>query len=135
MPKRTKFRKQQRGNFRGFATRINSVAFGDFGMLALEPKLITDRQIEAARVAMTRYIKRGGKVWIRIFPDKPYTKQAAETRMGKGKGNVEYWTARVLPGTVLFEIGGVEREIAQQAILLASQKLPIKTKFIERKGL
>ena len=135
MPKRTKFRKQQRGNFRGFASRINSVAFGDFGMLALEPKLITDRQIEAARVAMTRYIKRGGKVWIRIFPDKPYTKQAAETRMGKGKGNVEYWTARVLPGTVLFEIGGVERDIACQAILLASQKLPIKTKFIERKGI
>lgn len=134
-PKRLKFRKTQRGRIKGNATRGNTVAFGDFGLVALEPKLITNRQIEAARIAMTRHIKRGGKVWIRIFPDKPYTKKPAETRMGKGKGNPEAWVAPVKPGTIMFEMSGVSSELAREAMTLAGAKLPIKTKFVERRGL
>ncbi len=134
-PKRTKFRKQMRGKIGGLATRGNKISYGDYGLVALEPKLITNRQIEAARIAMTRHIKRGGKVWIRIFPDKPYTKKPAETRMGKGKGNPEYWVAVVRPGAVMFEMSGVARELAKEAMALAGSKLPIKTKFVERRGL
>jgi len=134
-PKRTKYRKRQRGKMKGLATRNNNLAFGDYGMMAIDAKWITNRQIEAARIAMTRHIKRGGKVWIRIFPDMPYTKQPAETRMGKGKGTPEYWVAVVKPGTILFEIAGVEKELAENAIRLASSKLPIKTKFVARKEL
>ncbi|MDR0375119.1 MAG: 50S ribosomal protein L16 [Treponema sp.] len=131
-PKRIKFRKVQRGRIPGSATRGNSVAFGDYGLVALEPMWITNRQIEAARIAMNRHIKRGGKLWIRIFPDKPYTKKPAETRMGKGKGAPEYWVAVVKPGTVMFELGGVDRNLAERAMDLASAKLPIKTKFAVR---
>ena len=134
-PKRVRFRKRQRRVKRtlgGLATRGNTIAFGDYGLVALEPKWITNRQIEAARIAMTRHIKRGGKVWIRIFPDVPYTKKPAETRMGKGKGTPEYWVAAVRRGTVLFEIAGVAPELAESALHLASSKLPIKTKFISR---
>jgi large subunit ribosomal protein L16 len=134
-PKRSKFRKTHRGRAipdAKFAQRGNSISFGDFGLVSMENKQLTARQIEAARVAMTRYIKRGGKVWIRIFPDIPYTKKPAETRMGKGKGNPEYWVAAVMPGTVMFEIAGVENELAKRAMELASSKLPIKTKFVER---
>jgi large subunit ribosomal protein L16 len=134
-PKRTKYRKQMRGSFKKRATRGNEISFGDYGLVALEPKWITNRQIEAARVAMTRHIKRGGKVWIRIFPDKPYTKKPAETRMGKGKGNPEYWVAVVNVGSVMFEIAGVSVELAKEALHLASTKLPIRTKFVARKGL
>lgn len=134
-PKRLKYRKTQRGRIKGDATRGNTVAFGDFGLVAVEPKLITNRQIEAARIAMTRHIKRGGKVWIRIFPDKPYTKKPAETRMGKGKGNPEAWVAVVKPGTVMFEMSGVASSLAREAMTLAGAKLPIKTKFVERRGL
>jgi large subunit ribosomal protein L16 len=122
----------QRGNMPGDATRCNSVAFGDFALVALERMWITNRQIEAARVALTRHIKRGGKVWIRIFPDKPYTKKPADTRMGKGKGAPEYWVAVVKPGTVMFELGGIAQELAAEAIKLAGAKLPIKTKFVSR---
>lgn len=132
MPKRTKFRKQQRGRMKGKAQRGASVEFGEYGLKALEPAWITSRQIEAARVAMTRYIKRGGRVWIRIFPDKPVTAKPAETRMGKGKGSPEFWVAVVKPGRILFEIEGVSEDIAQEAIRLASHKLPIKTKFVKR---
>jgi large subunit ribosomal protein L16 len=132
MPKRVKYRKQQRGRMRGKAQTGNTVAFGQYGLKALEPHWITSRQIEAARIAMTRYIKRGGKVWIRIFPDKPVTKKPAETRMGKGKGAPEYWVAVVKPGRVMFEIEGVSEDIAKEAMRLASQKLPIKTKFVSR---
>jgi large subunit ribosomal protein L16 len=132
-PKRTKFRKQQRGRMHGTASRGNSISFGDYGIVALERDWITNRQIEAARIAMTRHIKRGGKVWIRVFPDMPYTKKPAETRMGKGKGNPEYWVAPVKPGTILFEIGGVSRELAAEAIKLAGSKLPIHTKFLARR--
>jgi len=132
-PKRTKFRKQQRGRMRGVATRGNRISFGEFGLVALERYWITNRQIEAARISITRHIKRGGKVWIRIFPDVPYTKKPAETRMGKGKGTPEYWVAVVKPGTVLFEIGGVERALAEEAIKLAGSKLPIRTKFAARR--
>jgi large subunit ribosomal protein L16 len=132
-PKRTKFRKQQRGRMKGVATRGNKVSFGDYGIAALERYWITNRQIEAARIAITRHIKRGGKVWIRIFPDIPYTKKPAETRMGKGKGNPEYWVAAVKPGTILFEIGGVTREMAAEAIKLAGSKLPIHSKFVARR--
>lgn len=134
-PKRTKYRKKQRssGDVRGLATRQNSISFGDYGLVALEPKWITNRQIEAARIAMTRHIKRGGKVWIRIFPDMPYTKKPAETRMGKGKGNPEYWVAPVKPGTVMFEMAGVDWELAHAAMKLASSKLPIRTKFVSRR--
>ncbi|MFM6190011.1 MAG: 50S ribosomal protein L16 [Planktothrix sp.] len=131
-PRRTKFRKQQRGRMKGQATRGNDLNFGDFALQALEPCWITSRQIEAARRAMTRYIRRGGKIWIRIFPDKPVTMRAAETRMGSGKGAPEYWVAVVKPGRVLFEIAGVSEEIAREAMRLAAFKLPIKTKFIAR---
>ncbi len=133
MPKRTKYRKQMRGNLNGKASRGNTIAFGEFGLVAVEPKWISNRQIEAARVAMTRHIKRGGKVWIRIFPHKPYTKKPAETRMGKGKGNPEYWVAVVKPGTVMFEMAGVSMDLAQEAMKLADSKLPLKTKFVSRR--
>jgi large subunit ribosomal protein L16 len=132
MPKRVKYRKQQRGRRTGKAYRGNEVDFGEYGLKALEPAWITNRQIEAARVALTRFIKRGGKVWIRIFPDKPFTKKPAETRMGKGKGNPEYWVAVVKPGRVLFELGGVTPEVAREAMELAAHKLPIKTTFVAR---
>jgi large subunit ribosomal protein L16 len=131
-PKRTKFRKQQRGRMRGLATRGNTLDFGDFALQALEPAWITSRQIEASRRAMTRYIRRGGKIWIRIFPDKPVTMRPAETRMGSGKGNPEYWVAVVKPGRIMFEIAGVPEQTAREAMRLAAYKLPIKTKFITR---
>jgi large subunit ribosomal protein L16 len=131
-PKRTKFRKQHRGRMKGRATRGNRVVFGEFGLQALEPAWITDRQIEAARVALTRYIRRGGKVWIQIFPDKPVTKKPAETRMGSGKGNPEYWVAVVKPGRILFEVAGVSEELAREAMRLAGHKLPIRTRFVKR---
>lgn len=131
-PKRTKFRKQHRGRMRGMAYRGNEVQFGDFALQAIEPSWITARQIEAARRAMTRYIKRGGKIWIRIFPDKPITMRPAETRMGSGKGNPEFWVAVVKPGRIMFEMNGVTEPIAREAMRLAAQKLPIKTKFISR---
>jgi large subunit ribosomal protein L16 len=132
MPKRIKYRKQQRGKMRGKAQTGNTISFGQYGLKALEAHWITSRQIEAARIAMTRYIKRGGKVWIRIFPDKPVTKKPAETRMGKGKGAPEYWVAVVKPGRVMFEIEGVSEDIAKEAMRLAAHKLPIKTKFVSR---
>ena len=131
-PKRIKYRKQQKGRMRGAAHRGNKVSFGDYALQAVEPGWITNRQIEAARVAMTRHIKRGGKVWIRIFPDKPLTQKPAETRMGKGMGNPEYWVAPVKPGRVMFEIEGVDIELARRAMQLASAKLPVKTRFLER---
>ncbi|NEO30081.1 MAG: 50S ribosomal protein L16 [Symploca sp. SIO3C6] len=131
-PKRTKFRKQQRGRMRGIATRGSSLNFGEFGLQATEPCWITARQIEAGRRAMTRYIRRGGKIWIRIFPDKPVTMRAAETRMGSGKGSPEFWVAVVKPGRILYEIAGVPQETAREAMRLAANKLPIKTKFITR---
>lgn len=131
-PKRTKFRKQQRGRLRGMASRGNTINFGDFALQSTEPSWITSRQIEAARRAMNRYLRRGGKIWIRIFPDKPITMRPAETRMGSGKGNPEFWVAVVKPGRILFEIGGVGEEVAREAMRLAAQKLPIKTKFIIR---
>ena len=133
-PRRTKFRKQQRGRMNGIATRGSDLNFGDFGLQATEPAWITARQIEAGRRAMTRYIRRGGKIWIRIFPDKPVTQRAAETRMGSGKGSPEFWVAVVKPGRILFEIAGVSEEIAREAMRLAANKLPIKTKFITREG-
>ncbi|MBP9095027.1 MAG: 50S ribosomal protein L16 [Ignavibacteria bacterium] len=132
MPKRVKFRKAHRGNRRGMAGRGNQVAFGEFGLKSMEAIWITDRQIEAARIAMTRHMKRDGKVWIRIFPDKPVTKKPAETRMGKGKGAPEFWVAVVQPGKIMFEIGGVTRAIAEEALRLAAHKLPSKTKFVAR---
>jgi large subunit ribosomal protein L16 len=131
-PKRTKFRKQQRGRMSGAARRGSDLSFGDFGLQALESGNITARQIEAARIAMTRHAKRGGKVWIRIFPDRPKTKRPPETRMGKGKGNPEFWAARVLRGRMLYEMEGVEREVAREALRLAAHKLPLKTRFVER---
>ena len=131
-PKRTKYRKVQKGKNRGLATRGNKVSFGEFGIQSLGRARITARQIESARRAINRYIKRGGKVWIRIFPDKPITKKPVEVRQGKGKGNVEYWVALVQPGRVLFEIEGVSSEVAREAFRLASSKLPIKTEFVER---
>jgi large subunit ribosomal protein L16 len=131
-PKRVKHRKVQRADIPGRATRCNSVAFGEFALVALEPKWITNRQIEAARIAMNRHIKRGGKLWIRIYPDKPYSKKPADTRMGKGKGATEYWVAVVKPGTVMFELGGVDKKLANEAMILAGAKLPIKTKFVCR---
>lgn len=131
-PKRTKFRKQQKGRNYGVATRGNRVSFGEFGLKALDYARITARQIEASRRAINRYIKRGGKVWIRMFPDKPITKKPIEVRMGKGKGSVEYWVALVQPGRVLFELEGVTPEIAREAFRLAASKLPIKTEFVER---
>jgi large subunit ribosomal protein L16 len=132
-PKRTKYRKVQKGRVKGLAQRGSSLAFGTFGVKALEPAWMTARQIEAARIAMTRHIKRQGQVWIRIFPDKPITKKPAEVRMGKGKGAPEYWAAIVKPGRILFEIEGVDIKVAQEAIRLAIHKLPIKAKFVVRK--
>jgi large subunit ribosomal protein L16 len=133
-PKRVKYRKQQRGRMKGKATRGNKITYGEYGMVALEPSWITANQIEAARIAMTRYSKRGGNVWIKIFPNKPVTSKPAETRMGKGKGSPDHWVAVVKPGRVLFEIGGVTEEVAREAIRLASHKLPCKTKFLKREG-
>ena len=130
LPKRVKYRRVQRGRLKGVAHRGNTVTYGDFGLQALEPAWITSRQIEAARIAMTRYIKRGGKVWIKIFPDKPITEKPAETRMGSGKGSPEYWVAVVKPGRIMFEIGGVDEALAREAMRLAANKLPIKCKFI-----
>lgn len=132
-PKRVKFRKKQKGRVKGIAQRGHRLAFGSFGIKALEPGWITSRQIEAARIAMTRAMKREGQVWIRIFPDKPITKKPAEVRMGKGKGAPEYWVAVVKPGTILFEAGGVKMELAREALRLAEQKLPIRTKFTVRR--
>ena len=132
MPKRTKYRKQQKGRNRGKATRGNVVTDGEYGLQSLEAGLITTNQIESARVAMTRYVKRGGKVWIKIFPDKPITKKPAETRMGKGKGAVEYWVAPVKPGRVMFEMAGIPEETAREALRLASMKLPVKAKFVKK---
>ncbi|OGL47732.1 MAG: 50S ribosomal protein L16 [Candidatus Schekmanbacteria bacterium RBG_13_48_7] len=134
-PKKTKYRKQQKGRMKGKATRGATVCFGNFGLKALEPGWITDRQIEAARIAITRYVKRGAKIWIRIFPDKPITQKPAETRMGKGKGSPEFWVAVVKPGRILYEMEGVSEERAREAMRLASYKLPIKTKFVIRKEL
>ncbi len=131
-PKRVRRRKVQKGRTKGLAHRGNTVAFGQFGIMTLEPGWITSRQIEAARVAITRKVKRGGKVWIRIFPDKPITKKPAEVRMGKGKGSPEYWVAVVRPGRVMFEIGGVGEELAKEALRLAGFKLPVKTKIVQR---
>lgn len=131
-PKRVKYRKIQRGRIRGEATRGNFIAFGEYALVALEPFWLTNRQIEAARVAINRRLNRGGKVWIRVFPDKPYTKKPAETRMGGGKGAPEYWVAVVKPGTILFEISGIDRTVAQEAMQLAGSKLPFKTKFAEQ---
>jgi large subunit ribosomal protein L16 len=133
-PKRIKRRKQQRGRMKGIAQRGSKVSFGQYGLKAMEPSWITNRQIEAARVAITRYIKRGGKVWICIFPDKPLTQKPAETRMGKGKGSPEHWVAVVKPGRILFEVEGVSHEIAKEALRLASHKLPIRTRFVEREA-
>ena len=134
LPKRTKFRKQQKGRNRGYATRGNVVNEGEYGLQATTAGWIKSNQIEAARVAMTRYIKRGGKVWIKIFPDKPVTKKPAETRMGKGKGAPEYWVAVVKPGRVMFEISGVSEDVAREALRLAAQKLPVQTKFVRREN-
>ena len=132
MPKRYKYRKQMRGRLKGKANRGNTIAFGDFALQALEPCWMTSRQIEAARRAVVRYVRRGGKLWIRVFPDKPITKRAAETRMGKGKGNVEYYAAVVKPGRILFEIAGVTEDVAREAMRLAGHKLPTKTQFLMR---
>ena len=132
IPKRVKYRRQQRGRMTGKATRGNTVTYGEYGLVALEPAWITSNQIEAARVAMTRYTKRGGKVWIKIVPDKPVTQQPAETRMGSGKGSPEYWVSVVKPGRVMFEIAGVPEDAAQEALRLASHKLPIRTKVLKR---
>ena len=132
MPKRVKRRRVHRGRLTGQANKGNKVAYGEYGLVALEPSWITSNQIEAARIAMTRYIKRGGKVWINIFPHKPITKKPAETRMGSGKGSVEYWVAVVKPGRVMFEMSGVSEEIAREALRLASHKLPVKCKFVKR---
>ncbi len=132
LPKRVKRRKVQRGRLKGAAHKGNTVTYGDFGLVALEPSWITSRQIEAARIAMTRYIKRGGQVWIKIFPDKPITQKPAETRMGSGKGSPEYWVAVVKPGRVMFEIKGVDEEVAREAMRLAAMKLPVKCKFVTK---
>jgi len=131
-PKRVKYRKQMKGRVRGKASRGNTVAFGHYGLMSMGAGWVTNRQIEAARVALTRTMKRGGKVWIRIFPDKPLTKKPAETRMGKGKGNPEYWVAVVKPGRVMFEVEGVSEPVARRALQLASAKLPVKTRFVTR---
>ena len=132
MPKRVKYRRVHRGRLTGAATRGTTVNYGDFGLQALEPAWITSNQIEAARIAMTRYIKRGGQVWIKIFPDKPITEKPAETRMGSGKGSPEYWVAVVKPGRIMFEIGGVDEALAREAMRLAANKLPIKCKFVKK---
>ena len=133
MPKRVKHRKVQKGRMKGKATRGNKVTYGEYGLQTLEPGRITANQIDAARIAMTRYIKRGGQVWIKIFPDKPVTRKPLETRMGKGKGAPEYWVSVVKPGRILFEIGGVSEELAREAMRLAGNKLPVKTKFVTKK--
>ena len=132
MPKKVKHRKQMKGRMTGQATRGAEISFGEYGLKALEPAWITDRQIEAARIAMTRHVKRGGKIWIRMFPDKPITKKPAETRMGKGKGAPDHWVAVVKPGRILYEIEGVSEEMAREAMRLAAQKLPVKCKFVSR---
>ena len=132
MPKRVKYRRVQRGRLKGKATRGNTITYGTYGLVATEPAWITSNQIEAARIAMTRYVKRGGKVWIKIFPDKPITEKPAETRMGSGKGSPEYWVAVVKPGRVMFEMDGVAPDVAKEAMRLASHKLPIKCKFIAK---
>ena len=132
LPKRVKYRRVHRGRMTGKATRGNKITYGEFGLVATEPSWITSNQIEAARIAMTRYTKRGGQVWIKIFPDKPVTQKPAETRMGSGKGSPEYWVAVVKPGRVMFEIAGVPEEVAREALRLASHKLPIKTKIVKR---
>ena len=132
LPKRVKYRRVHRGRMTGKAIRGNTIAYGEFGLQALEPAWITSNQIEAARIAMTRYTKRGGQVWIKIFPDKPVTKKPAETRMGSGKGSPEFWVAVVKPGRIMFEIAGVSEEVAREALRLASHKLPIKTKIVAR---
>ena len=132
MPKKVKYRKQQRGRMKGKAWRGSDISFGEFGLKAMEPGWISDRQIEAARVAMTRFIKRGGKIWVRLFPDKPVTKKPAETRMGKGKGAPEFWVAVVRPGRIMFEVAGVEPQLAREALQLAGHKLPIATRLVER---
>ncbi len=132
MPKKVKYRKTQKGNMRGKAYRGSDVSFGQYGLKALEPGWITSRQIEAARVAITRHVKRGSKLWIRIFPDKPITKKPAETRMGKGKGNLEYWVAVIKPGRILYEMSGVSEDVAREALRLASHKLPVATKFVKK---
>jgi len=134
MPKRVKYRRVHRGRMKGVATRGTTVTYGDFGLMALEPGWIKSNQIEAARIAMTRYIKRGGQVWIKIFPDKPVTEKPAETRMGSGKGSPEYWVAVVKPGRVMFEMSGVDEATAREAIRLAGHKLPIKTKFVSKEN-
>ncbi len=134
-PKRTKFRKQQKGRNRGFAQRGNSVSFGEYGLKALSRGQLTSRQIEAARRAMTRHVKRGGKIWIRVFPDKPITKKPLEVRQGKGKGNVEYWVAQIQPGRVLYEMAGVNEPIAREAFRRAAAKLPIRTAVIQRQAI
>ena len=134
LPKRVKYRRVQRGRLTGKALRGNKVTYGDFGLVATEPAWITANQIEAARIAMTRYIKRGGQVWIKIFPDKPITEKPAETRMGSGKGSPEYWVAVVKPGRVLFEMSGISEEVAKEAMRLAGHKLPIKTKFVKKEA-
>jgi large subunit ribosomal protein L16 len=132
MPKKVKHRKQMKGRMTGVATRGSQISFGEYGLKTLEPGWITDRQIEAARIAMTRHVKRGGKIWIRMFPDKPITKKPAETRMGKGKGAPDHWVAVVKPGRILYEIEGVSEEMAREAMALAAQKLPLKCKFVSR---
>jgi large subunit ribosomal protein L16 len=134
MPKKVKFRKQQKGKRRGKAWRGSSLSFGEYGLRVMECGFITDRQIEASRIAMTRFIKRGGKIWLRLFPDKPITKKPAEVRMGSGKGALDHWVAVVKPGKILFEMEGVSLELAQEAMRLASHKLPLKTKFVMRPG-
>ncbi|NLK51271.1 MAG: 50S ribosomal protein L16 [Syntrophomonadaceae bacterium] len=132
IPKRVKYRRQHRGRMTGKASRGNAVVYGEYGLMAMEPAWITNRQIEAARIAMTRYIRRGGKVWIKIFPDKPVTAKPAETRMGSGKGAPEYWVAVVKPGRIMFELAGVPEDLAKEAMRLAAHKLPIKCKFVKR---
>ena len=134
LPKRVKYRRVQRGRMTGKATRGNTITYGEYGLQATEPAWITSNQIEAARVAMTRYTKRGGQVWIKIFPDKPVTKKPADTRMGSGKGSPEFWVAVVKPGRIMFEIAGVSEEVAREALRLASHKLPIKTKIVKREA-
>lgn len=134
MPKRVKRRRVFRGRMKGTAHRGNFIAYGEYGLVALEPCWVTSQQIEAARIALTRYTKRGGQVWIKIFPDKPITARPADTRMGKGKGNVDYWVAVVKPGRVMFELGGVEESVAREAMRLAANKLPVKCKFVKKEG-
>jgi len=135
MPKRVKYRKQQRGRMKGKATKGNTISYGEYGLQALEPGWITSNQIEAARIALTRYTRRGGKVWIKIFPHKPVTKKPAETRMGSGKGSPEYWVAVVKPGRIMFEVAGIPEDVAREALRLASHKLPVKCKFVKREEL